>query len=92
MKFNVTMARKITVVRYQRQSSINTSRMDRNAAPQHLGILYLLSAALLSVSNHPTTEETLYLLLVAMCVDSGGVENDEEGHRSVHQEDKGTGL
>ena len=66
--------------------------MDRNAAPKQPSILYLLSATLLLVSNYLTAEEPLYLLLVAMCADSGGANNDKEGRRPVHQEDKGRGL
>ena len=65
--------------------------MDKITVPEQLGVLYLLSTTLLSVSNYSMIEETLYLLLAVIPVDRGGSEADEEGHRPVHQEGKWEG-
>ena len=52
----ITTTRKVTVARRLKQRSINTTRMDRNKAPEHLDVLYLLSTALLPVLNYSMKE------------------------------------
>ena len=78
------MAGKITVGGLIIHRSINTTSMDTNEAPKHLGVLYLFSVALLSVFSYPMMEEALYLLSVVMCADSGGVENEKEDHIPIY--------